>query len=253
MKWNFEISDCPENSALPVKAFRISDNGAKSGPFYYSMESFINSLSTPVISAECEASPFITNNYLGEKRLPVLPIGTVGYSSSLSGSIPKERITIVLDKAITPIRYRTQDNIHFIGMPKLILQAIVINVPGSKKRRVIKSKLFAVKDDGNPITNETPLYKFPFPNVNKSEGTICFGANDAVLLDDLTQIERVYHLFTDAAFNEDYGMSLLNGIFYFSEYLADDAAAKPFDDEMLIPAHTTFGNLYGTEYVNSIL
>ncbi|MCM3390541.1 hypothetical protein LG296_19715 (plasmid) [Ureibacillus chungkukjangi] len=251
MKWIIEINDTPENKDYPITGYQECSNGVKRGPYLFTVADILKGL-VPMTQHAPIHSEQTADYFKDEKRIPTLPFGTVGYSSDAFG---KERVTMVIDKEFWSIRYRNNEKSYLIGFPKLVIQYILVPVGNTKHRRVVKTRLFAVKDDHKRITDETILYSFPFPNVKKtSGGEVCWGMNSDLTIQSLTELDQILHLFLNAPFNEDYGCRLANGVMHFGKYL-ETAQDVPFDDENLLPIpygakDFTFGLLYGQEYVN---
>lgn len=235
MKWQFEISDCPENHTYPVVAHSIGDNGVKRGPVYLSIDSLVKAL-------EKEPENFLDADALRkkEKSTPPLPFGTICYSSNDSRSI--ERITIEIPKRIWDIRYGTEDEIFSIGFPRMVVQYLLSNT--SIEKMVKEMRIYAVLDNNQPIQDNTALYTFPFPNVGKTNGIVCWGQNKRLELKDITELERAFRWFVAAPFNEDHGVRTTFGISNFRK-LIDTIKEQSFDDDWLIPMNKTFEGLFG--------
>lgn len=109
---------------------------------------------------------------------------------------------------------------------------------------MIETRLFAVLNDKKPIEDETPLFHFPYPNVGKSNGIVCWGRNQRLEITRLTELERAFQWFIASPFNEDHGVRTTHGIANFRK-LIDRIQDKPFDDEWLIPIRNqSFRDLY---------
>lgn len=247
----FEISPNFENKTTPIAYYKQLDNGAKTARKYITIADLVTALSQPVDIVRGEEG--ISSNFENETRIPILPPNTLGYSSS-KGTLMKERVTIVIPKGVYPIQYIFKNIIttHLIGFPKLIMQNVVVSIPNTKQRRIVETYLFAIKDDRKPIDEQTELYSFPFPNVDKTTGGVCWGANADISIEQLSNLDIVFTKFISAPFNEDYGCYLKNGIQNFKSYLELEVEDVPFNDDYLLPTNKKVGQLYGETYLNEI-
>lgn len=234
VEWELTISDIPENPEYPIKSFRISDFGVRTGPFYHRVSDIIEALSqTSDLFHDAE----------GEKEdeipTPVLPVGTIRYSTNPSRT--KHRVTMVLDKKMWDIRYGDDPELLSIGFPRMILQYLV--VPNHETFRIVEMRIYAILDDKKPITDDTPLFVFPYPNVGKYNGIVCWGQNERLEIRSLSELERAFFWFVSAPFNEDHGVRTTLGI-NTARLLFEKIKDQMFDDDWLIPANRTFGDLF---------
>lgn len=231
MKWQFEISDKPVNPNFPVLATQVFDSGAKKGPFYFSIEQFL----TAFESGDTGGKVTVFEN------TPALPNGTIQYACSDDRTV--HRVTLELPKSIWDIRYEKVDDFFPIGLPRLIVKYEVKRLAGSFY--VSEIKIFSVMDDGKAITEDTPLYSFPYPNVYKDSGSVCMGANERITLSDLTELQSKFIFFIQSPFNEELGMRTTTGVNNFLKFIELNQG-KPFNDEWLMPPsaiYKTFGDL----------
>lgn len=235
MKWQFEIQDIPLNTEYPVIGYQTNDSGVKKGPFYFKIEDLINALSqTPENTYDAEGEKST------EKSTPPLPFGTIRYSTNESGS--KHRVTMLLPKKNWDIRYGNENDFFNIGFPRLVLQYLVVPVNESTFK-ISEMRIYAVKDDGQPIKEDTHLFIFPYPNVGKSNAIVCWGLNERLEISSLSELERAFRWFVSAPFNEDHGTRTTLGISSFRR-LIETIKDKPFDDEWLMPSKMLFGDLF---------
>lgn len=236
MKWQFELSDCPINPAYPIKATQLYDNGVQKGPFHLTMEDFINSL-------KVEPDGLHNAEKLVEEETnvsPTFPVGTIRYSSDPWHT--RQRITMEIPQKQWDIKYGDDDEFFSIGFPRMVIQYLISSQNDQKK--MIETRLFAVLNDKKPIDDETPLFHFPYPNVGKSNGIVCWGRNQRLEITRLTELERAFQWFIASPFNEDHGVRTTHGIANFRK-LIDRIQDKPFDDEWLIPIRNqSFRELY---------
>ncbi|MER2009796.1 MAG: hypothetical protein ABS939_20360 [Psychrobacillus sp.] len=227
MKWQFEILDIPENSSYPVKAMQVYDNGIKKGPFYLTIKDLTNALnSEPELLLDPEKA-MKTETIV----TPTLPVGTIRYSSNEAKT--RERITIEIPKKQWDIRYRDNEDFFNIGFPRMIVQ-YVIATDSKDIKKIVETRLVAVLDDKRPIQEDTPLFMFPYPNVGKSNGIVCWGQNQRLEINNPTDLERSFQWFIASPFNEDHGVRTTLGIDNFRK-LIEHIQDKPFQDDWLIP------------------
>jgi len=231
MKWQFEISDLPKNPAFPVIAYQVYDNGIKKGPFNLSIEALLTALSE---EPEIQYDPDSERSC--EDSSPVLPFGTILYAKNETGS--SQRITMEIPQKQWEIRYGTEDeSIFTVGFPRMIIQYLVVSSLSSNQTRIDETRIYAVTNNGEPITEETALFAFPYPNVGKSNGIVCWGQNQRLTVTNLVELERMFRWFVSAPFNEDHGTRTTHGIPNFRKLL-DEIQDKPFDDNWLIPMNS---------------
>ena len=255
MKWILEISDNPKNPNYPVIGQQVYDNGTKKRPVMLSIESVVNALTTgPVESASTD-----TTNYSNERSTPLLPPNTIAFSTSEQGKY--ERLTMMIEKSTWFIRYHSEDTLYEIPFPKMILQIALRPVSNSLKRRVIETNIFAIMDSHSVIDENTELFYFPYPNVSKEGGKVCWGAN-TFTLDSVAACERFFTQFVAAPFNEDYGMMLdykfenshnaentRNGLF--KEFIQHVTYNKilHFEDDWLLPTNKKLSDILGKKQI----
>jgi len=235
MKWQFEIKDVPKNADYPVEAFQVNDSGVRRGPFYLRVEDLIGAL-----SQEPENTYDAEDERVNEHSTPSLPYGTIRYSSNASQS--KHRVTMLLPKMNWDIRYGDEEEFFNIGFPRLVIQYLIVP-SNTKPLKISEMRIYAVRDDRQPISEDTPLYTFPYPNVGKSNAIVCWGLNARLEIDSLSELERAFRWFVSAPFNEDHGTRTTLGLPSFRR-LIDKIKDQPFDDEWLMPSRETFGNLF---------
>lgn len=235
MKWQFEIKDVPLDAEYPVEAFQVNDSGVRRGPFYFKVEDLIDAL-----SQEPENTYAAEDERFNEISTPSLPYGTIRYSTNECNS--KHRVTMVLPKKNWDIRYGVEDEFFNIGFPRMVLQYLV--VPSNKKHlKISEMRIYAVKDDRKPITDETPLFTFPYPNVGKTNAIVCWGQNARMEIESLNELERAFLWFVSAPFNEDHGVRTTHGYSNFRR-LIETIKDTPFNDEWLMPSQNSFGDLF---------
>jgi hypothetical protein len=252
MKYLFTLDDEFTNEAFPIGMQCIQDSGAKSSMRYISINQFMEAIS-PIRLHE---KPQANEQYKNEVRVPFFPNGTVGYSSQMldTGHL-LERISVVVDKSVAGIQYRTpyiDKGLVFVGMPKLLFQFDLDTFLGTMDSRVLhQSFVYALKSNNDLVNEETELYIFPFTNVNKSDHSICWGSNANLSIPSLSHIQTLINLFISSHFNEDYGLMLDTKDITptFSQYI-DQNMEQPFNDELLVPAKRHLKDIYGHHVLN---
>lgn len=248
MKYVFEISTDPVNKDFPIEMRKKLSNGAVTPPRYMRVEDLAELLSQPVESVNFDAvvnEPGVKLD--NEVGTPLLPLNTVSFSSA-EGKAIYERILVTVPKGIYPISYRDTDNTYLVGFPKLLMQFTLIGERTDKhdtgKRRIIGTKVYALKDE-RLVKESTPLYVFPFPNVNKSDGMVCWGGNSSdLLINKLSELDLIATKFVTSAFNEDYNILMdftsskeneaVKPVKSFEEYI-EAYEDTTFNDDLLIP------------------
>jgi hypothetical protein len=237
MKWQFELSDCPTNSTYPILAHQVLDNGVKRGSFYLTIDHLVEALQKKpdnLLDADALRGE--------ENSTPPLPFGTIRYSSNETQT--RERITLEIPQKQWEIRYGIgeKDDFYSIGFPRMVVQYLVINnINGDKT--IKEMRIYAVENNRKPIDDDTPLFIFPYPNVGKTNGIVCWGNNARLEIKSLVELEKSFLWFVSAPFNEDHGVRTTLGIPRFKELL-EVIQDKPFDDEWLVPSKTVFRDLF---------
>lgn len=220
MKLQFEIVDVPKNLDYPVTAFTVNEAGIRKGPYAMSFDDLIDCL-------RAKATNVVDEAY--KSTSPVLPKGTVQYAENLEKT--KCRVTIEIPKKQWDVRYGDDPTFHSIGFPRLLVQYELLR--SFTFSHVTSVKIFAVADDSRPLTERTKLFHFPYPNVEKSEGRVCWGTN-SLRVNSVLELERTFSWFVAAPFGEDYGISTTLPVTTF-RLLIEEIQNKPFEDEWLVP------------------
>ena len=240
MKWQLELSDVPENPTHPIVGIPVYDDGIKGTPQYFTIQDIVKAMTESETSLED-----VEGEALAEEHSPILPKNTIRYSKSGDGK--RLRITMEIPKHKTFIQHDSLDKeLVEIGFPRMVVQFLVEETRNTEKTFIMQqTRIFAVKDDNKPIQATTPLYSFPFPNVMKGSGVVCWGSNSRLEYSCLSELERAFVWFTSAPFNEDYGVSLLNIKSTFLKYI-EEFQSLDFNDEMLNPLKVDFSSLFIT-------
>ncbi|MDQ0273505.1 hypothetical protein [Cytobacillus purgationiresistens] len=234
MEIHFKLSNCPSNIMYPVTIYQKCENGISKASVQVTIDELINTLQdkpTNLLNAD--------DSRTQEKSTPALPFGTIRYSATDSKDV--ERVTMVIPKKIWEIRYGDKnDHFYSIGFPKMVAQYKCIN---TQKSKVIQEmRLYAVSGNG-PINDDTDLYSFPYPNVGKSNGIVCWGQNQRLELESLVDLEKSFYWFVSAPFNEDYGVRTSLEIHNF-RMLIETIEGQRFNDQWLLPLNMKYKDLF---------
>ncbi len=237
MKWQFELTDEPINANYPITAKQILSNGISKGPFYLTTADFLAAFqSEPEELQEPEKDSVL------DYTTPALPFGTIRYSSNDTRS--RQLITLDIPQKDWEIRYGDSDDVFYtVGFPRLVLQYSVTRNSIESEMTIDQTRLYAVENNGKAITEDTRLFTFPYPNVGKGNGIVCWGRNQRLSITDIVELERMFRWFVAAPFNEDHGVRTTLGISNFRK-LIETIQDQPFNDEWLMPANKTFGELF---------
>lgn len=230
MKWILEIADCPDNTDFPIKIFRENNAGVITGPKFMSIRDFLG--------AFIEADP--VDDIPEMDFSPTLPLGTIRFGQDRTGST--QMVALEIPKKIWEIRYVNDGEIYSIGFPRLVATYLLRKITDNSLR-IVEMRLFAVLDNKKSINDNTKLFTFPYPNVGKDNGIVCWGDNERPVIKSHVELERAFNWFVSAPFNEDLGVMTTLGIKSF-HHLISWIKDKPFDDEWLISANKTFGELF---------
>lgn len=223
MKWVFELSETPMNPDFPIEGIQIFQSGAKKGPYYFTLHEFIETFQARDEINKREQLIFESS--------PTLPNGTIRYMHNKDKSV--FRFFIELPKRVWGIRYDNEKTLFPIGFPRLLVKYDVTACIDAKYF-VSNMEVFSVLNDGMPITEDTQLYFFPYPNVYKGTGAVCMGANERIQLSCFTELERSFVYFAQSPFNEDLGICTTLGIGNFRKFI-ELYQGQAFNDDWLLP------------------
>lgn len=256
MEWIFKITDCPTDVNYPIIGHQVYDSGAKKGPFLFSIEDLVEVLSVgPIVSANTSSDCVQL-----ESRTPILPRGTIAYAISEGKSY--ERLSMVIDKSSFFIRYKESEEMFEIPFPKMVVQYILRDTANkaSTKKNIVSTYIFAIKDNLSVIDEDTELYHFPYTNVNKGNGQVCWGTN-SFAISSIASLERFFTQFLSAPFNEDYGLSLdtkliqsddkLIRTFYDYIQFVVENNITDFNDDWLLPTNDTLQKQLGSKFIKN--
>jgi hypothetical protein len=163
------------------------------------------------------------------------PIFTVGHGISTvqTREYSTGSRTVILVREPMPMDITYFDDVYKnVGIPRLLFGIKIY-------QNIIQSvRIMAIKDF--IIKENTPLYEYPFSNVSRGTGNVCFGMNRVSSIDvtHLTALHSIPDMFLSMPNNNDnYGHNL-SGLDY--RPLLERLSDKPFDDNWLEPAKKTY-------------
>lgn len=213
MKLVIEIDDQIKNVQESIKVTK-QNHGIIEGIYKMTVQEFIDCLNNA------------TNDDAEDDMLetPVLPRNCIKF---VWKNLKHQTAEVYIEVAKNQFDIHYYDNfLEQVGFPRMIFKYSL------DKNKVKLSKIFAVKDDGRPITHDTPLYNFPFSHVSSSGG-VCMGGNIFPDIQRMQQLETYHMLFIGSPFSNDYGAKTLSN--YPLGQLFDHLVKKQFNDEWLLP------------------
>lgn len=234
MEWILKISDQPVNADYPIEAHFEARPGVKSGKKLVSVEEVLSILENR------HSENFMETTEVKRRELvlsPILPEGTIMYAQHPTGDL--EQIVFEIPQKTFDIQYKENGSLHAMPFPRLI--AICELRKADDKKKITSMRLFAVENNGGPIEENTPLFAFPYTNVMKNTGSVCWGMNERMLVSSLYEVKKALFLFFSAPFNEDHGVRTTLGINQF-QGLIKKLEEQPFSDDLLVPVNKTFGD-----------
>ena len=234
MKWNFTIEEQPKDILYPIEGYQTAINGTKRGPFFFSIADMCTALT------ELDSN----TNIEGFISMPLLPKNVIYMTHTKN--MDSYKLILDFPKTIHPLRYENSKvkRMDFVGFPRVLLHVIAQKY--GEEWKVSDTKIFALEETAKLLPS-TKLSHFPFTNVYKDTGVICWGMNTIPAFKELYELDSLYYLFAQAPFNEDLGTRILTkkmGTTFLS-YLEeiDKEESTQFNDEDLIPCSYTFGDL----------
>ncbi|AQQ55333.1 hypothetical protein [Planococcus lenghuensis] len=230
MKLVFEMEDVPTNPNYPVRGFQYSDAGVRSGPNLLSIQQLIEMLE----QRDPQADERRETRRKSLSYTPVLPTGTLMYASDDEGTL--EQLVFEIQSSTFDVLYKDEKIPIALPFPRMVV-IVELDTIGDQKK-IDTMRVFAVENDGKPITADTPLYMFPYPNVMKSSGSVCWGQNSRLMVQSIQEVRSAFLLFFSSPFNEDHGVHTTHGIQSFRQ-LMGKIQDQPFNDEWLISSKQT--------------
>lgn len=104
------------------------------------------------------------------------------------------KVLIVLPKSQQMMLY--ENTRYDVPIPTLLFYITVI------KSKLNETKVFALKEER--VTEQEPLFVYPFGNVNTNGGNVCWGSNKWKDIDCLKDLDEVVTLFLQSECNSDH-------------------------------------------------
>lgn len=209
-----------------VSVCLTNQNGIEIDSFRMTLDQAIFSIADNLIEEQPEMQI--------ETSSPVLPNNCISYGQSISVNTGKrsERFLIEVPKQQWDI-YVYSTFFMNVGFPRLLFS---YDIPLNKNgKQIDRIGVYAVKDDGQPITEKTKLYKFPFSNV--SNGILCLGTNSNPTISSYSELTDLHkRFFFNTPFTSDHyanGNRNLSGAKDIRE-LAINLTEKEFPEEWLL-------------------
>ncbi|MEI2356282.1 hypothetical protein [Mesobacillus zeae] len=147
----------------------------------------------------------------------------------LNRAAQEQAVYIEVPKNKWDITYHSQV-FENVGFPRMIFKYFI------KGKNVTLSNIVAVKDKGF-IKDDTPLFIFPFSNVERST-KVCMGSNQLPPIDSIVQVSTFHAIFFAAPFGDCYGAKTTTGKTL--RELFTSLTHNDFEDEWLIPTGINF-------------
>lgn len=234
MEWILKFNDQPINADFPIEAHYEAAPGLKSGTRYFSFDQIVDILQNRNSLEGSLHSPTIARAEL--ILSPILPEGTIMYAQDPNKEL--EQVVFEIPQKTFDIQYRVAGALHEMPFPRMVAICELESMGNEKK--IGSMRIFAVENNNQPITENTPLFTFPYTNVMKATGSVCWGINDRLLVSSLQEAKKALFLFFSAPFNEDHGVRTTLGINQF-QALIKKLEGQQFSDDLLLPHNRTFG------------
>ncbi|NRD81047.1 hypothetical protein HPT25_27395 [Bacillus sp. BRMEA1] len=220
MEFLIKLTDRLRNFSDYVSVTKQTEKGVVLGEYKMSLSDVIRCLTDSATEGQRTETPF-------------LPRNCTKLVSKLNGfevfiEIPKRKWLVTYDNEQT-----------HIGFPKMIIKYDIY------KNQIRYMQLVAVREERNRINGETPLYYFPFSNVDKDNSKVCMGTNEMPIIKCLSQLDTMHNLFFSAPFGEDYGGITTEG--QSVKQIFQSLKDKDFHDELLVPIGQTFNDYFSLE------
>lgn len=216
MQIQITITDQLKSYHEAVKVVKENEHGVTIGEYLMPLSEIINCLTQSVDQGVVVETPILPRGCI---KLQTSPLGHIAYLD-----IPKQQWLISYN-----------DQSVRVGFPRMIFKYDVF------KDELRSMHIVAVPEKGR-IKGDTPLYHFPYTNVDKEHAKVCMGTNEMPSIKNLTQLETVHDLFFSAPFGDDYGCMLTEGQNF--RTILPLVQDKPFSDDWLIPIGKTFNEFF---------
>lgn len=194
------------------------NNRMVNGLYKMTFDDLIKLISESGIAAEQISTPTLPQNCIKH-----VWINRAKQEQAVYIEIPKNRWDII---------YHTQ-RLENIGFPRMIFKYMISG------NSVSLSNIVAIKDKGF-IKEDTPLFVFPFSNVER-DSKVCMGGNQLPKIDSIVQISTFHSVFFAAPFGDCYGAKTTTGKAL--RELFTLLSNNDFDDNWLMPSEHTLETL----------
>lgn len=127
-------------------------------------------------------------------RLGRVPVGYYDGTICEDNGLLHADILIILPKSRQMMQY--EKTRYDVCVPSF---AFLFHIVQS---RIHSTRIFALKDD-RP-TEKSPLFVYPFGNVNTDSGNVCWGSNSLKRIERLKDLDEIVTLFIQSGCNEDH-------------------------------------------------
>lgn len=236
MEWILKLNDQPKNADFPIEAHYEVSPGLKSSTRYFSFDQVVEILQNRNSLEGSLSSPSIAREEL--LISPILPEGTIMYAQHPDNAL--EQVVFEIPQKSFDIQYKVAGALHELPFPRMVAICELERIGDEKK--IGSMRIFAIENNNEPISETTPLFSFPYTNVMKGTGSVCWGINDRLLVSSLQEVKKALFLFFTAPFNEDHGVRTSLGINQF-QALIKKLEGQQFSDDLLLPHNKTFGEV----------
>lgn len=219
MKVVTEFSEVITDFNQTVKVDILEENGLVVDSFNMTLDDYLTTITESTGANKRVESPLLPSNCI--KLINYLPY--------------REDVFTVVNNQQWEITFSGER--FKVGFPRLVFKWKVY-----KHNRVELSQIVAIKK--GRITEDMPIYYFPFTHVNEN-GDVCMGGNVIPNITGIHQLETMHSLFFSAPFSTDYGARTTTGNPVWKLF-SEICSEREFPDEILIPKNKTL-----TEFFNS--
>lgn len=217
MEFLIKLTDRLRSFTDYVSVTKQTEQGVVLGEYRMTLSDVIKCLTDSGIEGQRTETPF-------------LPKNCIKLVTKLNGF----EVYIEIPKRQWLVTY--QDKQMHIGFPRMVFKYDIYS------NQIRFMQLVAIKDDKGRINGETPLFFFPFSNVDKENSKVCMGSNELPTIKCLSQLDTMHNLFFSAPFGEDYGCITTEG--QSVSKIFDLLKEKDFNDEWLVPIGSTFNEFF---------
>ncbi|MCM3443601.1 MULTISPECIES: hypothetical protein [Metabacillus] len=220
MEFLIKLTDRLRNFSDYVSVSNQTEQGVVLGEYRMTLSDVIKCLTDSGVEGTRTESPFLPKNCI-----------------KLVTKLNAYEVFIEIPKRQWLVTYNQEQ--HHIGFPRMVLRYDIF------EDQVRSMQLVAVREEKGRINGETPLYFFPFSNVDKENSKVCMGNNQVPAVKCLSQLDTMHNLFFSAPFGDDYGCITSEGQSMTKLFsLLKDTS---FNDEWLVPIGTTFNEYFSLD------